>query len=298
MRSRFVRDLRENAIRVVFVGCALMSIATTAGILVVLVRDSVPFFRVAPIVEFLTGTEWGPLFNPPNYGILPLVCGTMLVTVGALIVAVPLAVVVALYLAEFAPRWLSHMLKPVLEILAGIPSIVYGYFAVTFITPVVLKPLVPSTMTFNAASAAIVVGMMIIPTVCSMSDDAFRAVPRSLREAGFALSATRFDVAAKIVLPAATSGVAAAVLLGLGRAIGETMAVSIAGGLSPSMSLNPFRQIQTMTSYIAEISQGESEAHSIQYHCLFAVGLVLFVMTLGTNLVARWLATRFRERYE
>lgn len=298
MKSRVIRNLTEGAIRGALAACALVGLATTAGIIVVLVRDSVPFFRVAPIGEFLTGTDWGPLYNPPHYGVLPLVCGTMLVTVGALVVAVPLAVVVALYLTEFAPRRLAHLIKPVLEILAGIPSIVYGFFAVTFVTPIVLQPLIPSTTTFNAAGAAIVVGMMIIPTVCSMSDDAFRSVPRSLREAGFALSATRCEVATKVVLPAATSGVVAAVLLGLGRAIGETMAVSIAAGLSPSMSINPFRQIQTMTSYIAEISQGEASAGTPEYHCLFAVGLLLFLMTLTTNVVARWFAHRFRERYE
>ncbi|MCC7293243.1 MAG: phosphate ABC transporter permease subunit PstC [Phycisphaerales bacterium] len=295
---RHLRNLLERGIGVAMLICALLSVATTAGIILTLVGQSVPFFRAVPLGEFFAGRKWAPLFEPPRYGLLPLICGTFLITVGALLVAVPIGVSAALFLSECAPRRLRDVLKPVLEILAGVPSVVYGFFALTFLTPNVIAKLVPSTPIFNAASAAIVVGIMIIPTICSLSDDAFRAVPRSLREAGFALSATRFEVAGRIVLPGAASGVVAAILLAVGRAIGETMAVTIAAGIKPTLTLNPFESVQTMTAFIAEVSEGDVEAGTMASHCLFAVGLVLFAITLGVNLVARWFSRRFREVYE
>jgi len=278
--------------------CALVSVVTTLGIVVVLVRQSWSLFSHISPFEFYLGTRWAPLLEPRSFGVLPLVCGTFEVTAGAVIIAVPIGIATAIYLSEYASVFVRQALKPILEILAGIPTVVYGYFAVVFVTPHLLKPLVASTQTFNAASAAIVVAIMIIPTICSLSDDAFASVPRSLREAGYALSATPLEVSTRIVLPAAMSGVVAAVLLALARAIGETMAVSLAAGLTPKMTLNPFVSIQTMTSFIVQVSQGDTAAGSIEYQTIFGVALTLFIITLATNMIAQIFTRRFREVYE
>ncbi len=279
---------------------AAASVLTTAGIIWVLVYESASFFAAngSLFVEFFTGTEWAPLFAPPHYGVLPLVCGTFLVAGGALLVALPIGLASALFLSEYAPSWVRGILKPILEILAGIPTVVYGYFALTFVTPYILQPLLPKTEVFNAASAAIVVGIMIIPTISSLCDDALRAVPRNLREAAYALSATKLEVSTRIVLPAALSGVMAAMLLGLARAIGETMAVSIAAGLTPKLTLNPFVSVQTLTGYMVQVSQGDTPAGSIAYQTIFAVGLTLFTITLTINLIAHRVLSGFREVYE
>lgn len=244
------------------------------------------------------GTRWSPLLEPQSFGILPLVGGTSLVAAGALRVAVPIGLATAIFLSEYASPAFRNVAKPALEILAGVPTVVYGYFALMFVTPYLLKPLFPSTETFNAAAASIVVGIMIIPTISSLCDDAFRAVPRTLREAGYALSATKLEVSTRIVLPAALSGVVAAILPALARAIGETMAVTLAAGMMPNLTLNPLEGIQTMTAYIVQVSLGDTSAGGIEYQSIFAVGLTLFVITLLINLVAQRVLRRFRELYE
>jgi phosphate transport system permease protein len=290
--------IREQIIQAVLFACALLSIVTTGGIIVVLVSESIAFFRHVPVLDFVTGTHWAPLLEPRSFGVLPLVCGTFLVGGGALLLAVPVGLLTALFLSEYAPPGLRNVLKPVLEVLAGIPTVVYGYFALTFITPNVLQVIYPPTEVFNAASAAIVVGVMVIPTIASICDDAFRAVPRSLREGAFALSATRLEVSTRIVLPAAMSGVVAGTLLAFARAIGETMAVTLAAGLTPKMTLNPFVSIQTLTSYIVQVSLGDTPAGTIEYQSIFACGLTLFVITFTINVVAQRVLRRFREVYD
>ena len=297
MRSTAQR-LREGAIHRVLQACAFASILTTLGILWVLASESSEFFRHVSPVDFFLGLRWAPLLEPTSYGVLPLVCGTFLVAGGALLIAVPIGIASAIFLNEFAPSWFRSFAKPILEILAGIPTVVYGYFALTFITPVLLQRWFPEAEVFNAASAAIVVGVMIIPTVASLCDDAFRAVPRSIREAGFALSATRLEVSIRVILPAALSGVVAAVLLALARAIGETMAVTLAAGMTPKITLNPLESIQTMTSYIVQVSLGDTPAGTIEYQTIFAVGITLFLITMTINLLSQRILRRFREVYE
>ncbi len=296
--ARYLLKGREALIHVLLLLCALVSVATTLGIIFILVQQSIPLFREVPVWSFLTGTRWAPLLEPRSYGVLPLIAGTVLIAAGALLVAVPVGLCTALYLSEYAPGWVRQVAKPFLEILAGIPTVVYGYFALTFITPEVLRWFFPQTEIFNAASAAIVVGIMTIPTISSLCDDAFRAVPRSLREAAYAVSATRLEVSTRIVLPAAMSGVMAAVLLALARAIGETMAVVLAAGMTPKLTLNPLESLQTMTAYIVQVSLGDTPSYSIEYHTIFAVGLTLFAITLAVNLVAQRVLRRFREAYE
>lgn len=296
--SGYVPRLRERVIEKALLACALLSVLTTVAILWILLSESYGFFRQVPPWEFFLGTRWAPLLEPRSFGVLPLVLGTFLVGGGALLVALPVGLASALFLSEYAAGWMRSVLKPVLEILAGIPSVVYGYFALTFITPHLLKPLLPGTEVFNAASAAIVVGIMIIPTIASLCDDAFRAVPRTLREAAFALAATRLEVSTKVVLPAALSGVVAAVLLGLARAVGETMAVALAAGMTPKLTLNPLVSMQTMTAYIVQVSLGDTPAGTIEYQTIFAVGVTLFLITLTFNLVAQHVLNRFRNAYE
>lgn len=293
-----VRRAREALIHVLLLACALVSVATTLGIIVVLVHQSIPLFREVSLWAFLTGTRWAPLLEPRSFGVLPLVAGTVLIAGGALLIAVPIGLCTSIYLSEYAPGWVRQIGKPFLEILAGVPTVVYGYFALVFITPEVLRRLLPQTEIFNGASASIVVGIMIIPTISSLCDDAFRAVPRSLREAAYAVSATKLEVSTRVVLPAAMSGVVAAVLLALARAIGETMAVVLAAGMTPKLTLNPLESIQTMTAYIVQVSLGDTPPYTVEYHSIFGVGLALFAMTLGVNLLAQRVLRRFREQYE
>lgn len=289
---------RETAITTALFACALISVITTFGIILVLSTETARFFEHVSITEYLTGTEWAPLLEPRRYGVLPLIAGTALVAGGALLIALPVGLATAIFLSEYAPPWVRQVIKPVLEILAGIPTVVYGYFALRFLTPYILQNIIPGTEVYNAASAAIVVGVMIVPTIASLCDDAFRAVPRTLREAAFALSATRLEVSTRVVLPAAMSGVVAATLLGLARAIGETMAVSLAAGMTPKLTLNPFESVQTMTSYIVQVSLGDTPAGTVEYQTIFAVGLTLFLITLTINIIARMFVRRYREAYE
>lgn len=292
------RRAKEALIHAALLVCALLSILTTAGIIWVLFSESIRFFAEVSPLEYLFGTRWTPLLEPQSFNVLPLVWGTFMVAAGALIVAVPVGLATAIFLSEYAPPWFRQVAKPVLEVLAGVPTVVYGFFALMFITPYILKPLLPQTETFNAASAGIVVGVMIIPTICSLCDDAFRAVPRSLREGAYALSATKLEVSTRVVLPAALSGVVAAILLALARAIGETMAVTLAAGMTPKLTLNPLTSIQTMTGYIVQVSLGDTPAGTIEYQTIFAVGMTLFLITLSVNLVAQRVMRRFREKYE
>ncbi len=294
----WLRRLKERTIYCWLLACGLVSIVVTVGIIWVLATESVQFFKHVSLWQYLSGTRWAPLLEPRSFGILPLVCGTLMVGVGALLIAVPIGLATAIFLSEYAPGWFRQIAKPVLEVLAGVPTIVYGFFALTFVTPKLLKPLLPQTEVFNAASAAIVVGIMIVPTISSLCDDAFRALPRSLREGGYALAATRLEVSTRIVLPGALSGVVAAVLLALARAIGETMAVTLAAGMTPKITANPLESIQTMTAYIVQVSLGDTPAGTIEYQTIFAVGMTLFVVTLVINLIAQRVMRRFREAYE
>lgn len=293
----FLRRGSDGPIVFVLFLCGFVSVLTTVGIVVVLSGETLQFFRTVSLWEFLTGTQWAPLFEPPHFGVLPLVVGTTLTTAGAAAVALPLGVMSAIYLTEYAPEGVRRILKPILEVLAGVPTVVYGYFALTFITPL-LQRLLPQTEVFNAASAAIAMGIMILPMVSSMAEDAMMAVPASLRHAAYALGATREEVALRVVVPAAMSGIVAAFMLAISRAVGETMIVAIAAGGTPRITLNPLEGVQTMTAYIAAISQGDTPHGSVGYYTIFAVGAALFLMTLFLNLVARWIARRYREVYQ
>lgn len=280
----------------VFFASALVSIFTTIGIVLTLVIQSTGFFRDIPFWEFLTGTNWSPILKPRSYGVIPLVSGTLLVAVIAAAVAVPCGVAIAIFLSEYAPDRIRRVLKPFLEILAGVPTVVYGYFALNFVTPMI-QTIVPDMLIFNALSAGMVMGLMIIPMVSSLSEDAMVAVPRSLRQAGYALGATRYQVALRVVLPAALSGVVASFILAMSRAIGETMLVTIAAGATPRLTFNPLESIQTMTAFIVQLALGEAAHGSLEYNTLFAVGLLLFMMTLGMNVLGHFLVRRFREAY-
>ncbi len=286
----------ERIIESVLLLCALLSVGTTAGIIVVLAAETFAFLREVPLLEFLTGTEWTPLFANPKFGVLPLLIGTTLVSAIALVVAVPTGLLSAIYLSEYAPDRARRVVKPVLEILAGVPTVVYGYFALTFVTPL-LQQWLPGLSGFNALSPGIVMGIMILPLVSSLSEDAMQAVPRGLREGAYALGATRMQTAVQVVVPAAFSGITAAVILAASRAIGETMIVAIAAGQQPRFTANPFVPIETMTAYIVQVSLGDTPQGTLEYRTIFAVGMLLFLMTFALNLVSTWLRERFREEY-
>ncbi len=290
-------DVKERLIGAALFACAALSTLVTVGIVVVLVTQSIPFFRAVPLGEFLTGTEWTPLFQDPRFGILPLAAGSLLVAGGAALIALPVGLMAAIYLSEYARDRTRSVLKPLLEILAGIPTVVYGYFALTFITPI-LRSIWPETDVFNAASAAIVVGIMIIPMVASLSEDALGAVPDALRQGAYGMGATKMEVTTQVVVPGALSGILASFILAISRAIGETMAVAIAAGNLANLTLNPLESIQTMTAFIVSASLGDTPQGTVAYQTLFAVGLTLFVITLTMNVVSQWVLARFREEYE
>lgn len=276
--------------------CAALSIATTIGIVATLIGETYHFFEKIPFIDFITGGKWSPLIEPKSFGIWPLICGTLLITVIACLVAVPIGLASAIYLSEYAPKKVRNIVKPILEVLAGVPTIVYGYFALSFITPII-RNLFADAGVFNALAAGIVVGIMIIPMVCSLSEDAMTAVPRSLRDGAYALGATRFEVALKIVVPAAFSGIVASAVLAFSRAIGETMIVTVAAGSTPKLTANPLESIQTMTAYIVQVSLGDTPHGSVEYGTIFAVGMTLFVITFLLNILAQYVARRFREEY-
>ncbi|APX96537.1 phosphate ABC transporter permease subunit PstC [Natronorubrum daqingense] len=282
----------------IFFSCALVTVLTTLAIILVLVDGAVDFFSEVSIVEYLTGTEWSPRdASNPSFGVLPLVWGTLVVTVGSAIIALPVGTLTAIYLSEYANERVRRLVKPTLEVLAGIPTIVYGFFALSFITPVI-QYFNPDVGTFNVLSGAIVVGVMIIPMVSSISEDAMSSVPDSLRNAAYGLGATKFEVSTQVVLPASLSGILSAYILAISRAIGETMAVTLAVGMLPQISMSPFAEMQTMTAYMVEIGTGDASVGSIGYMSLFALGLTLFVMTFLMNVGSMWIRSRYREEYE
>jgi phosphate transport system permease protein len=280
--------------------CGGISVLTTVGIVVVLFVDAAGFFREVSIVKFFTDTAWRPFgsVETGRFGILPLLNGTLLVTLIAMLVAIPLGLGSALYLSEYAPGRVRKTVKPLLELLAGVPTVVLGYFALTFMTPLLRAIFsVDLVNIFNAASAGIVMGIMIVPTIASLSEDALSAVPQGLRESAYGLGATKRHVATRVVLPAGLSGVVAAIILGMGRAIGETMIVAIAAGGLPTMTANPFSQIQAMTAYIVQAVNGEAGRGSLTYQSIFAVGAVLFIITFVLNILAQRFVRRYREVY-
>jgi phosphate transport system permease protein len=294
-RNSRAREARERVIKFLLAACAYLSIFTTFGIVVVLFEETSRFFLEVSPVEFLTSTQWAPLQS--EFGVLPLVYGTLMATVIAIGVALPVGLLTAIYLSEYAPRRLRRWLKPALETLAGVPTVVYGYFALTFITPYFRDSLFPSIESFNAISAGLIMGVMIIPTVASVSEDAIYAVPLSLREGAYALGATRRETATKVVVPAALSGIVAAVILGISRVIWETMIVTIAMGAQANWLGSPIDGMQAMTAYIVQVVGGETPRGSITYESIFAVGSALFLMTLALNLASYWFVRRYREIY-
>ena len=277
--------------------CAAISVITTAVIIFILGQASLGFFEFVSPVDFFFGTSWVPLFEPSSYGVLPLLWGTMLITIGAAILAIPTGLASAIYMSEYASPRMRSIVKPVLEVLAGIPTVVYGYFALTFVTPL-LRTLMPELQVINALSGAIVVGVMILPTIATLSDNALRAVPDTLRQGAYALGATSYEVTTRVVVPAGLSGVMASFLLAISRAIGETMAVTLAAGATPNLSFTFLESIQTMTAYIVQVSMGDTPAGGIAYQTLFAVAGLLFVITLILNIVSQWVLSKFREEYE
>ena len=296
LRAARSRTAREAVIGGLLFSAGAVSILTTLGIIAVLVWESLAFFRRVSAWEFLTGTVWTPLFTPQHFGVLPLLVGSLLVALVAGLIAMPLGLGSAIYLSEFAPSRVREWLKPILEILAGVPSVVYGYFALTFVTPL-LQPVVPDLEIFNALSAGIVVGIMVLPLIASLSEDAMSAVPRGLRQGAYALGATKFEVSTRVVTPAALSGIVASFILAISRAIGETMAVVLAAGMTPNLTLDVRESIQTLTAYIVQVSLGDTQFGSIEYQSIFAVGLLLFAVTLGMNIFGRWFLNRYREEY-
>lgn len=288
----------EKAIRASLLVAAVVSVLTTFGIVISLLIPSIEFFTEIPIGDFLFGTVWTPLFANGEFGVLPLVSGTLVITTIAVVVAIPLGLGSAIYLSEYASPRVRRTLKPTLEVLAGIPTVVFGFFALEFLTQLVLVRIFPGIEVFNALSAGIIMGIMIIPTIASLSEDAMAAVPAGLRDGAYALGSTKRQTAIKVVIPAALSGIVAAFVLGISRAIGETMIVTVAAGLQPQLSLNPLIGMQTMTSYIAAAGAGDLATGSIEYKSIFAVGLLLFVLTFIMNIFSVRLVRRFRQVYQ
>lgn len=288
---------KEKIIEGLLAAAAIITILTTAGIVWVLLSESVGFFRRVSIIDFFTDTEWTPLFADKHYGILPLVTGTLLTTVIAVVVALPIGLTIAIYLNEYAPRSFRSTVKPLLELLAAVPTVVYGYFALTEVTPW-LQTFIPNLAGFNALSAGIVMGIMIIPLISSLSEDALYAVPRSLRDASYGMGSTRFQTAFRVLLPAASSGIVVSVILAISRAIGETMIVAIAAGQQPRLTLDPTVPIETITTYIVQVSMGDVARGTPEYQTIFAAGLTLFAFTLLLNNVSLRIKRRFHQKYE
>ena len=297
VRNAWKRMVTERAIAVLLFLSTFFSVLITIGIVAVLLFEAITFFADVSVFEFLSGTRWTPLFSSKQFGVLALVSGTTLTAVMAMVVALPLGLLSAIYLSEYAPNGVRKVVKPILEVLAGIPTVVYGYFALLFVTPI-LRSISGDISVFNALSASIVMGIMILPMVSSLSEDAMRAVPRTLREGAYALGSTKLEVSTLVVVPAALSGIVSAFILAVSRAIGETMIVTIAAGQNPTFTLNPFVPIETMTAYIVQVSQGDAPAGSIEFKTIFAVALLLFVITLVMNLLSQFVVSRFREEYE
>jgi phosphate transport system permease protein len=295
-RAKAQRRRREAIIRFVLLMAACVSVFTTVGIVYVLVTESLAFFEHVPLWSFLTDSQWTPLFSDAHFGIMVLLSGTVTSSAVALSIAIPLGTTIAIYLSEFAGHKTRETLKPVLELLSGVPTIIYGYFALLFVTPLLQKVL-PGLPGFNVLSAGIVMGIMIIPYISSLSEDAMRAVPMSLREGSYATGATRLQTATSVVVPAAFSGIASAYILGISRAVGETMILAVAAGMQPKLSFNPMEPAATITSYIVQVALGDLPHGSVGYQTIFAAGLSLMLLTLAFNLAGYWLRRRFREAY-
>lgn len=295
MYKRF--RVKEKIIEGTLFLSALSSVFVTFGIIAVLFFETYEFFKEVSIIDFLIDTQWTPLFAEKHFGILPLFAGTFLSTAIAMAVSLPIGLISAIYLSEYASEKLRTAIKPILEVLAAVPTVVYGYFALLFVTPI-LQKFVPDLSGFNSLSPGIVMGIMIIPIIASLSEDAMHAVPMSLREGALALGSTKFQVSIKVVLPAAFSGIAASFILGVSRAVGETMIVAIAAGQQPRLTLNPLVPIETVTAYIVQVSLGDTPTGTIEYKTIFAAGMSLFVVTFFLNMISYWLKKRFREEYE
>ena len=296
LSKKFSRNLKERAIEAVLFFAAFVSVFTTVGIVYVLISESVQFFRHVPIAAFLTDTQWTPLFDDAHFGIIVLLSGTITSSLVALVVAIPMGTVIAIYLSEFATPRAREIAKPILELLSGVPTIVYGYFALLFITPI-LQAFIPGLPGFSLLSAGLVIGIMIVPYVASISEDAMRAVPMALREGSFAVGATRLQTATRVVFPAAISGVAAAYILGISRAVGETMILAVAAGMQPNLTFNPLEPAATITSFIVQVALGDLPHGSIGYQTIFAAGLTLFLLTLVFNLIGFFMRKHYREAY-
>jgi phosphate transport system permease protein len=295
-RSKTSRRRRERAIEAVLFLAACVSVFTTVGIVYILVKESVVFFSAVPLWTFLTDSQWTPLFSDAHFGIAVLLSGTLTSSAVALSVAIPLGTIIAIYLSEFAEHRVREVLKPLLEMLSGVPTIIYGYFALLFVTPL-LQKIFPGLPGFNILSAGLVMGIMIIPYVSSLSEDAMRAVPMSLREGSYAMGATRLQTALKVVVPAALSGIASAYILGISRAVGETMILAVAAGMQPNLSFNPMEPAATITSYIVQVALGDLPHGSVGYQTIFAAGLMLLLLTLAFNMLGYWIRRRYREAY-
>ena len=296
LSHRATRHIKERIIESILLLAALVSVATTLGIVYILVKESVVFFNQVPLWDFLTDTQWTPLFDDAHFGIIVLLSGTLVSSGVALAVAIPLGTIIAIFLSEFASARAREFAKPVLELLSGVPTIIYGYFALLFLTPL-LQKVIPGLPGFNLLSAGIVMGIMIVPYVASISEDAMRAVPMSLREGSYAMGATRLQTALKVVFPGALSGIAAAYILGISRAVGETMILAVAAGMQPNLTWNPTESAATITAFIVQVALGDLSHGSVGYQTIFAAGLTLMLLTLVFNVLGHWMRRRFREQY-
>ena len=297
LKRRYSRHLKERMIELLLFGCGLVAVFTTVAISFILIYESIDFFETVSVWEFLTNTAWSPLFANPQYGVLPLVSGTVTVTAIALLVAIPMGTIIAIYLSEFASHRTRETVKPALELIAAVPTIVFGYFALLFLTPLLQATILPDLPGFNMLVPGIVVGISTIPTIASLAEDAMRAVPMSLREGAYAMGSNKMQTAIDVVMPSAISGVVAAYVLAAARAVGETMVVAIAAGQNANFTFNPMEAAATLTAYIAQVSLGDLEHGSIAYRSIFAVGLVLMVMTLILNVAGHFLRRRYRRAY-
>lgn len=287
----------EKFIEMIMIACSLISVLTTLGIILVLSIDTIKFFTEVSFFDFITDTQWTPLFADKHFGILPLLAGTILTTVIATLVAVPVGISIAVYLNEYASKKFTATVKPILEILAAIPTVVYGFFALQFVTPL-LQIFIPSLSGFNALSPGIVMGIMIIPYITSLSEDALRAVPKSLREASYGLGANKLQTAFKVMVPAASSGIIVSIILAISRALGETMIVAIAAGQQPNLTLNPLKSVETITTYIVQVSMGDVPQDSLEYRTIFAAGITLFAFTFILNNISFWIQKKYQNRYD
>ena len=295
-RSKVARKRKDRFVESILLLAACVSVFTTLAIVYILIKESLVFFSQVPLWDFLTDTQWTPLLDDAHFGISVLLAGTLSSSFVALLIAVPLGTIIAIYLSEFAGHKTREVLKPMLELLSGIPTIIYGFFALLVVTPL-LQKLMPELPTFNILSAGLVMGIMIIPYVSSLSEDAMRAVPMSLREGAYALGSTRFQTATRVVVPAALSGIASAYILGISRAVGETMILAVAAGMQPNLTLNPMESAATITSFIVQVALGDLPHGSVGYQTIFAAGLTLMLLTLSFNLLGYWLRRKFREAY-